>query len=420
MSSEIIRAVLGMAGFGGVAWLLSENRRHFPWRGILLALAYQLGFALLLTRVPLITSLLGGLAHGVDAVQSSATDGARFVFGYLGGGPEPYLRAPGATSTFIFAFQALPAILLVSALAALLWHWRLLQILVRGFAWIFGRLFGVSGPVGVSTSACIFLGMVEAPLLVRPLLPRLSRGELFIIMVDGMSVIAGSMMILLGSVLAPHIPHAFEHLLTASLISTPMAIALARAIIPPDSDAEKVPLDLSSPYRSSLDALTTGTIKAIQMGANIVALLIVFVGTVALVNRGLALVSIHGQPLSLGLIFGQAFAPAAWLMGAPMQDLTTIGQLLGAKVTMNEVVAYGQLAALPAGALTPKGTLMATYALCSFGNMGSVAILIGMLSAIVPEKSAQIVALGPRALAAAFLTSCMTATVIGLLFTLLP
>jgi len=408
---------LGLGVFAGLAWVMSERRGAFPVRHVALALGYQFLFALLLTRLPAIVAALGAIARGVDAIQNSAMDGARFVFGYLGGGPEPYLRAPGATSTFIFAFQALPAILLVSALAALLWHWRILQILVRGFAWVFGKLFGVSGPVGVSTSACIFLGMVEAPLLVRPLLPRLSRGEIFIMMVDGMSVIAGSMMILLGSVLAPRVPNAFAHLLTASLISTPMAIALARTVIPTDAGERQEKLDLSSHYRSSLDALTTGTINAIHMAANIVALLIVFVGTVALVNRGLGMFAIGEQPLSLGMIFGWIFAPVAWLMGAPVGDLTAIGGLLGTKVTMNEVVAYGQLAALPAGALSAKGELIATYALCSFGNIGSVAILIGMLAAIVPEKAGEIVALGPKALATAFLTSCMTGTVIGILYT---
>ncbi len=420
---EIARALLGFLVFGGVAWLLSEQRRDFPVRPIAAGLFYQFLFAVLLTRIPAIVAMLGGIAYGVDAVQASASDGARFVFGYLGGGPEPYVRAAGPASTFIFAFQALPAILLVSALAALFWHWRILQFAVRGFAWLFGRLFGVSGPVGVSTSACIFLGMVEAPLLVRPLLSRLSRGELFIIMVDGMSVIAGSMMILLGSVLSPHIPNAFAHLLTASLISTPMAIGIARAIVPTvevgmdGGGGEK--LQLTSPYRSSLDALSSGTINAIHMAANIVALLIVFVGTIALINRGLGLMAIGGQPLSLGLVFGWAFSPVAWLMGVPMGDLATVGGLLGTKVTTNEVVAYGQLAALPMGTLTPKATLIATYALCSFGNIGSVAILIGMLAAIVPEKAEEIVQLGPRALAAAFLTSCSTGPVIGILHSLL-
>lgn len=416
---ELARGTLGLLAFTGLAWLLSEQRSLANLRPVAAALAYQFAFAIALTHVPAITACLGAIAHGVDAIQNSAADGARFVFGYLAGGPQPYAPGQGSASSFIFAFQALPAILLVSGLSALLWHWRVLQLAVRGCAWVFGCLFGVSGPVGVSTSACIFLGMVEAPLLVRPLLPKLSRGDLFIIMVDGMSVVAGSTMILLGAVISQRVPDAFVHLLIASLVSTPMAIALARVIVPSASDRTRAPLELSSPYRSSLDALTSGTISAIHMAANVAALLIVFVGVVGLVNRGLGNFSVEGAPLSLGVVFGWLFSPIAWLMGVPAGDYVTVGGLLGTKVTTNEVVAFGQFAALPAGALSAKGALMVTYALASFGNFGSVAILIGMLTAVVPEKADEIVRLGPRALAAAFLTSCMTGTVIGLLDTLL-
>ncbi|MFT4053365.1 MAG: nucleoside transporter C-terminal domain-containing protein [Novosphingobium sp.] len=416
---ELARGVCGLLVFVGLAWLLSEQRRPDNLRPVAMAVIYQFAFAVALTHVPAITTCLGAIAHGVDAIQGSAADGARFVFGYLAGGPQPYAAAQGSASSFIFAFQALPAILLVSGLSALLWHWRILQLAVRGCAWVFGRLFGVSGPVGVSTSACIFLGMVEAPLLVRPLLPRLSRGDLFIIMVDGMSVVAGSTMILLASVISPRMPDAFVHLLTASLVSTPMAIAMARVMVPSPADGLRAPLELSSPYRSSLDALTSGTISAIHMAANVAALLIVFVGVVGLVNRGLANFDVGGAPLSLGMALGWLFSPVAWLMGVPAGDYATVGSLLGTKVTTNEVVAFGQFAALPAGTLSSKGALVVTYALASFGNLGSVAILIGMLTAVIPDKADEIIRLGPRALAAAFLTSCMTGTVIGLLDTLL-
>lgn len=419
MGTELARGMLGLLAFTAMAWGLSEERRPSTLWRVGAALLYQFVFAIALTHVPAIATLLGAIAHGVDALQNSAGDGARFVFGYLAGGPQPYAAAPTASSPFIFAFQALPAILLVSGLSALLWHWRILQVAVRGCAWVFGRLFGVSGPVGVSTSACIFLGMVEAPLLVRPLLPTLARGELFIIMVDGMSVVAGSTMILLGSVIGARIPGAFVHILTASLVSTPMAIALARLIVPSPSERVRAPLALASPYRSSLDALTSGTISAIHMAANVAALLIVFVGLVGLINRGLGNFSVDGIRLSLGTIFGWVFSPIAWLMGVPSGDYVAVGGLLGTKVTTNEVVAFGQFAALPPGALSSKGALMVTYALASFGNFGSVAILIGMLTTFIPEKADEIVRLGPRALAASFLTSCMTGTVIGLLHSLL-
>lgn len=408
------RGIVGLVVFIAVAWGLSEKRRAFPWRAVVIGLTSQAALALVLTRVPVITWVFGELAHGVDDVQSSATAGATFVFGYLGGGPSPFVHVPGEASTFIFALQALPAVLLVSALSALLWHWGVLRVIVRGAAWLFSRWFDVSGPVAVSTSACIFLGMVEAPLLVRPLLPKLSRGELFTIMVDGMSVIAGSMMILLGSLLSSRVPGAFTHLLSASLISTPMAITLARVIIPAERSQGEA-LILASPYRGALDAMTHGTINGLRVAAYIAGLLIVFIGTISLVNLLLAHVPFPGGQLSLNVILGWLLAPVAWLMGVVTSDLQAVGALLGTKVAMNEVVAYGQLLNLPTKALQPRSILIATYALCSFGNLGSVAILIGTLTAMAPEKGEEIVGLGFKALAAAFLTTCMTGTLIGLI-----
>lgn len=418
-TEEIGRALLGLCVFPAFAWICSENRSAFRVRPLLIGLAMQVVLAVLLTRFPPIVTFLGGFARAVDAVQSSASAGATFVFGYLGGGTQPFVPAAGNPSTFIFGLQVLPAVLLVSALSALLWHWGVLRAIVRGSAWLFGRLFGVSGPVGVSTSACIFLGMIEAPLLVRPLLPKLTRGEIFIIMTDGLSVIAGSSMILLGTMLAPYVPDAFTHLLTASLISTPMAIVMARIIVPSDISREREAIPLESHYRSSIDAMTHGTINAVKVAAYVVAMLIVFVGTIALIDKGLAAIPTGGAPLTLSGIFGWVFAPVAWLMGVSWSDLNIVGGLLGTKVAANEVVAYGQLLALPGGAISDKSQLIATYALCSFGNFGSVAILIGTLAAMAPEKSDEVIQLGPKALVAAFLTTCTTGTIVGLLHSIL-
>ncbi len=414
-AGDILRALLGICVFIGLAWLISERRGEVSIKQILGGLAMQVMMAIVLTRVPGVVAGLGVLAYGVDGLQKSAESGAMFVFGYLGGGPQPFVKTTPEASTFIFSLQVIPAVLLVSALAALLWHWGVLRWIVRGSAWLFGRLFGVSGPVGVSTSACIFLGMIEAPLLVRPLLPKMSRGEFFIIMVDGLSVIAGSTMILLSVMLIDRMPDIFTHLLTASLISTPMAITLARVIVPSPvvRGTEKIPLE--STYQSSLDAMTHGTINAVKIAAYVIALLIVFVGTINLVNGLLSLLPHSGDPVTLSSIFGALFAPFAWLMGVSYGDLQEVGSLLGTKVAVNEVVAYGQLGALPPDALSEKSTLIATYALCSFGNFGSVAILIGTLSAMAPEKRDEIVQLGFKALVAAFLTTCMTGTIIGLL-----
>jgi CNT family concentrative nucleoside transporter len=418
-AGEIARAFLGIAVFIGIAWLVSEQRRAFPLKPILVGVFSQFVLALFLTRVPAVTAFFGWLAKGVDRIQSSSEAGARFVFGYLSGGPQPFVPVEPALSSVVFAFRALPAILFVSALSALLWHWKILRWFVSGAAWLFGRLFGVSGPVGVSTSACIFIGMIEAPLLIRPVFPQLSRGEIFTIMVDGMSVLAGSMMILLGAMLASRVPNAFSHLLIAALISTPMAIGLSRAIVPSDSAATRAPVKLDNPYRSGLDAIAHGTLFAAKMAANIAALLIVFVGLVALIDQLLALLPHADAPLTLATIFGHLLAPVAWLMGIPSADLQTAGALLGTKIALNEIVAYGQLVALAPGALSDKGVLIMTYTLSSFANIGSVAILIGTLTSMAPDKSVEIVQLGFKALLAALLATCLTGTTVGILSSLL-
>lgn len=413
--AEIARAVLGIGVFIALAWLISERRRDFPFKPVLIGLASQFVLALLLTRLPAVTELFGWIAHGVDRIQASSLIGARFAFGYLSGGPQPFELAQPAVSTVIFAFQGIPAVLFVSALAALLWHWKILRWIVSGAARLFGRLFGVSGPVGVSTSACIFIGMIEAPLLIRPILPTLSRGEIFIIMVDGMSVLAGSMMILLGTMLAQQLPNAFGHLLMAALISTPMAIGLARAIIPTEAPPPGERVVLENPYRSSLDAIAHGTLAAAKMAVSIIALVIVFVGLVALIDQLLALLPHEGTPITLAYILGHLLAPVAWLMGVPSGDVHAVASLLGTKIALNEIVAYGQLAALAPDAISEKGLLIVTYALSSFANVGSVAILIGALSAIAPARTEEITQLGFKALAAALLTTCLTATTVGML-----
>ena len=415
---ELLRAAGGIAVLLAIAWLMSERRRGFPWDRVAIGLSIQAGLALLLTKVPVIAQGFRVLAQAVDGLQASAGTGAQFVFGYLAGGPVPYVPATPAPA-FLFAFQTLPAILLVGALSALLWHWGVLRWAVKGSAWLFGKLFGVSGPVGVSTSACVFLGMVEAPLLIRPVVPMLTRGELFIVMVDGLSVIGGSMMIVLGALVAQKLPDAFAHILTATLISTPMAIILARAVVPTETtEADAEPIALESHYASSLDAITKGTLSAVKMAVNIAALLVVFIGGVALINQMLVIIPTGGDPLSVGAILGWLLTPLAWLMGFPQSDIATAAQLIGVKVALNEVVAYGQLVALPAGAITDKTLVMMTYVLGSFGNIGSVAILIAALSAMAPERSSEIVAMGFKALAAAFLVVCLSATLVGAFYTL--
>jgi CNT family concentrative nucleoside transporter len=409
------QGLLGIAVFVLVAWVVSENRRAIAWPVVATGLALQAVLALILTFVPPVKALFHLLASGVRALQAASHEGVVFVFGYLGGGELPF-ELSGDGSPYIVAFQVLPLILLVGALAALLWHWKVLMALVRAAAWAMERGFRVGGAVGVSAAANIIMGMVEAPLLIRPYIARLSRGELFAVMAGGMATIAGTMMVLIGSVLDSLIPNAFSHVLVASVINAPAALMLAKIIVPDESGAQPTTVVLSSDYRSALDAITQGTANAVKLLLNIIALLIVFIALIALVNSALGMLPMGDRgPLTLQQIMGAIMAPVAWLVGIPWAEAQTAGALFGTKVVANEFLAYLELVALPPDALTARSELILSYAFCSFSNFGSLAIMIGGLSAMAPERSAEIAGLGFRALLAGFLAGCLTACLIGLL-----
>ena len=415
MSGGHFQGLLGILIFLLIAWVASEARREIAWRTVLTGLMIQVALVLILTFAPVVQTVFHVLADGVRALQSASAEGVVFVFGYLGGGDLPF-ELSDEGSTYIVAFQVLPLILLVGALSALLWHWRILMVLVRAGAWAMERTFRVGGAVGVSAAANIIMGMVEAPLLIRPYIARLSRGELFAVMAGGMATIAGTMMVLIGSVLDPLIPDAFSHVLMASVINAPAALLLARIIVPDKLDHEPTTVDLQSDYRSALDAITQGTANAVKLLLNIVALLIVFIALIALVNSALSLLPAgEDGPVTLEQIMGLVMAPVAWLVGIPWTEAQTAGSLFGIKVVANEFLAYVELVSLPVNSLSARSELILSYAFCSFSNFGSLAIMIGGLSSMATERSAEIAALGLRALLAGFLSGCLTACLIGLL-----
>jgi CNT family concentrative nucleoside transporter len=409
------QGLVGIVTFLLIAWAVSENRQAIAWRIVATGLAIQVVLVLVLTFVPPVKAIFFLLADGVRALQSASHEGVIFVFGYLGGGDLPFALS-GDGSPYIVAFQVLPLILLVGALAALLWHWKVLIVLIRGAAWAMERGFRVSGAVGVSAAANIIMGMVEAPLLIRPYISRLSRGELMAVMAGGMATIAGTMMVLIGSVLDGLIPNAFSHVLAASVINAPAALLLARIIVPEESGSEVTTVELRSDYASSLDAITQGTANAVKLLMNIIALLIVFIALIALVNSALGLLpAMHGEPVTVERILGLVMAPVAWLVGIPWAEAQSAGALFGIKVVANEFLAYLELAALPEAALSARSELILSYAFCSFSNFGSLAIMIGGLSTMAPERSVEITSLSFRALLAGFLAGCITACMIGLI-----
>jgi len=411
----ILHQLLGIAVMLGLAWALSEDRRAIRWRTVAVGMLLALLLAAALLKLPPIAAALQSLNAVVDALNAATLAGTSFVFGYLGGAQPPF-TATHPQSSFILAFQALPLVLVISALSALLFHWRLMPLVVHAFAWLLRRTLGVGGAVGVSAAANVFVGMVEAPLVVAPYLARLSRGELFIVMNCGMATIAGTVLVLYATFVAQVVPDALGHLLVASFVATPVAISVA-ALMVPSPLGDTAPVRLERQDANSVAAVTRGTLEGLQLLLNIVAMLVVFVALVALANAALGLMPpIGGQPLSLERILGWIFAPLAWLVGIPLHEAAVAGNLLGKKTVLNEFIAYLELARLPADQLSPRSRLLLTYALCGFANFGSLGIMLGGLDALLPQqRRAELAELGMKSVLAGLLSTCLTAALVGLL-----
>lgn len=418
----IWQSLLGILVFTGLAWVFSENRRRAPWKVAGVGLGLQLAIALVLLKVPVIQPLFLALNDVVIAVQDATRAGTSFVFGYIGGGPLPF-EEPYPGAGFTLAFQALPLILVVSALSAVLFHWRILPAIVRGFAWLLEKTLGISGAGGFAVAANIFVGMVEAPLLVRPYMDRLSRSDLFMVMTAGMATIAGTMMVLYASVLGGVIDNALGHILTASLISAPAAVMTARLMVPEenapfaDTAGATNAFEIPRQYNSTMDAVTKGTTDGVGLLINVIAMLIVIVALVALANMILGLLpDMGGAALSLERLLGWIMTPFAWLLGVPWDQAQTAGQLLGVKIVLNEFIAYLDLVKLGDDALDPRSRMILIYALCGFANLGSLGIMIGGILAIAPDRRNDILTLAPRTILSGMLATFLTGCVIGILY----
>ena len=410
-----LQSAFGFVAFVLIAWLLSDDRRALPWRIVVSGALLQIVLAAALLKLPLFRDMFLALNDLLSALERATQEGTRFVFGFLGGGPQPFAEQPGASS-FVLAFRALPLILVVSALSALLFHWRVLPAIVRAFSAVLEKARGVGGAVGLSAATNIFVGMVEAPLFVRPYLKEMSRGELFIVMTGGMAGIAGTVMALYAAILGPVVPDAMGHILSASIISAPAAILIAAVMVPPRGAPTSGKLMPPQPATSSMDALTRGTLDGLQLLLGIVAMLIVLIALVTLVNLGLGLLpDWNGAAVTLQRLLGWLMAPLVWLAGVPWNEAATAGALMGTKTVLNEFIAYVDLAQLPAEALSPRSRLIMTYCLCGFANFGSLGILIGGMAAMVPERRDEIVALGLRSIVAGTLATLMTGSVVGML-----
>lgn len=418
MAVELARTLLAFVFFLLLAVALSDDRRAIPWRVVVAGLALEIAVALLLGYLPPVKRLLALASDGANAVQTATDAGASFVFGYLAGGDMPFeVKKPGAG--FILAFGALPMVLTISALAALFFYLGVLQRVAGALAWLLRRSMGLSGPLALGAAVHIFVGMIEAPLLIRPYLVRMQRGELFALMSCGMAGVAGTVMVIYAGFLSPFLPDALGHILAASVIATPAAIAIA-AIMSPwrlDDLEDEATLIFDHPPAGPFDAIIKGVADGVGPLVGIVSVLLTTIALVTLVNMALALLpTIGGQVVSLQWLFSWPFRPVVWLIGVPWAETPVAASLMATKTVMNEFVAYRDMSALGAQALSPKSRLLLTYALCGFANFGSMGILVGGLNAMLPERRAEITRLGLRSILSGTMATCLSATVAGLLF----
>ena len=414
-----LRGIIGIAVLMGLAWAVSEDRRGLPgWKWIAGALLMQGLLAMLIVRVPIVWEAVGLVNNAVSAVEAATLKGSSYMFGYLGGAPLPFALAEGAQPPLIIAFQILPLVIVFSALSALLWHWGVLKWLVNGLSFLLRRSLGVSGVVGLSGGAAIFLGVVETPLVTRAYFDRVTRAELFQLMVLSMATISGAILILYATTLRDTVPDAVGHMISASLISLPAALLIARLMVPGEASDEATDVAQDEPglrYESSIDAIVKGTMDGMQLFLAVIAVIITVFALVALVDSVLAaLPLIEGEAISLKRLFGWLFAPFMWLLGVPWAEAQAAGGLMGTKAILNEYVAYLELAALPDGTFSPRSLLIVTYALCGVANLASVGLLVSTIGTLCPDRRAEAAGLGMKSWIAGNLTSAMTGAWIGL------
>ena len=411
----IFQSIAGLLTFAGIAWLLSENRKQVKLNMAVIGIVLQLLVGLILLKIPIFRDFFLLLNRLVMSLEEATTAGTSFVFGYLGGAEFPFKeKFPGAG--FILAFRALPLVLVISALSALLFYWRILPLVVKAFSLALQKTMGLGGTEGVGVSANIFVGMVESPLFIRPYLQRMTRSEIFTLMTSGMATIAGTVMVLYASILRTTIPDIMGHILTASIISVPAAITISKLMVPETDELTPGELTIPEKATSSMDAVTKGTLQGVELLLNIIAMLVVLVALVYLINLILGLFpEFGGEPVTLQRLMGYIMAPIVWLMGIPLNEAITAGALMGTKTILNELLAYLDLSRLEPGTLSPRSMLIMIYAMCGFANPGSLGIMIGGMGTMAPTRRDEIVALGFRSIIAGTLATCMTGAVVGII-----
>ncbi len=412
-------SLLGLLVMVAVAWALSSHRRKFPWRVVLWGLGLQLSFGVLVLKTQAGMATFAFLNRLVTKLLSFTSEGSKFVFGKY------------ATEEFTFALGVLPTIIFFSSLMAVLYHFGVMQKLVGGIAWVMQKTMRTSGPETLATAANIFVGQTEAPLVVEPFVQRMTRSELMTVMVGGFATVAGAVLAAYVGLLGPHYPNIAGHLIAASVMSAPAALLIAKVMVP----ETQVPSSLKDATEGAdntrasnlIDAAAAGASSGLKLALNVGAMLLAFIALVALVNALLAWPSTWAaehwgwgsvsHPLTMERILGWVFWPLAFVMGVPLGDCAAVASLMGQKMVLNEFVAYVELSKMAAaGTLQhPRSMLIATYALCGFANFGSIAIQMGGIGAMAPNRRADLAKLGVRAMIGGTLAACMTACVAGIL-----
>lgn len=409
----ILQIIIGFIGLIIIAIPLSENYKIINYKYIVYGILAQVFLAVILLKVPLVISAFEILGYGVVVLQEATTEGALFVFGY----PPSQDISPYRSLLETFAFGVLPYIIVMACISAILWYWGILPFIVNLISKACQKLFNIGGPVGLGAAANIFVGQVEAPLLIRPYVSKLSNKELLILMTAGMATVAGSVMVALISILENTFidENLIQHFITASVLSVPAAIMYANIMIPSNSITDFNENKIPKVYKSTMDAVTRGSSDGASIALSVGTILIAVIALVYIVNSILGFFSSQlGFELSIEIILGYLFAPIAWLMGIPWSEAIVAGELLGIKTTLNEFVAYPALASLDSGELSDRSKLITFYSLCGFANLSSVGILISGITAMAPERKDDLIKVSFKALVGATLASCMTGLIVGI------
>jgi concentrative nucleoside transporter, CNT family len=413
----ILQSIFGFLVLYAFAWAISEKRRVIPWRTVIGAIVLQVIMFLLMFKFPYFKEVAGALNDALNGVAGATREGTKFVFGFIGGADAPFQLKDGERQPFVLATQALPLVIVVSALSSVLFYWKILPIIVNAFSWVLKKTLGVGGAIGVSTAANIFLGTVEAPLVIKPYIAKLTRGELFITMSCGMAGIAGTVMVLYGLILGPVIPDAIGHILIVSFVSAPAAIAFSALMVPHEGPVTEGMISTGQPVTSTMDAVTQGTVEGVSIFINIVAMLIVLTALVAIVNGVFGFFTPKGATaVTLQGIFGWVMAPIVWLTGVPWDEARTAGSLMGTKTVLNEFVAYLDLIKTPKEALSERSRVIMTYALCGFANFASLGIIIGGMGTMCPERRGEIINLGYKCLVSGTLATLSCGALVGIFY----